>query len=254
MINKNEKNKLVLHMPHTSVHIPDHTGYRATDATLKTEIDRVTDWGVAEIFDIDNVTKVVADFSRLFCDVERFYDEGEPLSTRGFGITYTRLENGDVLRELTAAQKNEIISNYYEPHHEQFTNAVCEKLSGLGEAIIIDCHSFPDNPLAWEDPSDLPRPDICIGTDAFHTPPEISKLFTDYFEEKGYTVSINHPFAGTIVPSEFYHKVPRVHSIMIEINRRLFMDNENIPKMNQTKILQLKKEITELLIEEVLKL
>jgi N-formylglutamate amidohydrolase len=43
----------------------------------------------------------------------------------------------------------------------------------------------------------------------------------------GYSVEINAPYQGTIVPAKHYKKDPNVHSIMIEVNRRLYMDSAN---------------------------
>jgi len=43
-------------------------------------------------------------------------------------------------------------------------------------------------------------------------------------KDMGYTLEINQPYAGSIVPMAFYHKDRRVVSIMIEVNRKLYMD------------------------------
>jgi N-formylglutamate amidohydrolase len=40
----------------------------------------------------------------------------------------------------------------------------------------------------------------------------------------GYRVGINRPYAGTMVLMAFYGKDHRVASIMIEVNRGLYMD------------------------------
>lgn len=45
------------------------------------------------------------------------------------------------------------------------------------------------------------------------------------FEVSGYSCSINTPFSGSIVPLEYYKKDMRVKSIMIEINRSIYMKN-----------------------------
>ena len=48
-----------------------------------------------------------------------------------------------------------------------------------------------------------------------------------YFKEKcGLSVSHNKPFSGSIVPSQYYHRDPRVLSLMIEINQSLYMNEE----------------------------
>ena len=40
----------------------------------------------------------------------------------------------------------------------------------------------------------------------------------------GYTVAVNHPFSGALVPSQFHRRDKRVQSAMIEVNRSLYMD------------------------------
>jgi N-formylglutamate deformylase len=40
----------------------------------------------------------------------------------------------------------------------------------------------------------------------------------------GYSVGIDRPYAGTMVPMAFYQKDRRIASIMIEVNRSLYMD------------------------------
>ena len=46
-------------------------------------------------------------------------------------------------------------------------------------------------------------------------------------KEMGYSLLINKPYQGTLVPMEFFGKEHRVASIMIEINRSLYMDEKN---------------------------
>ena len=81
-------------------------------------------------------------------------------------------------------------------------------------------------PLPYEYDQSSDRPDICIGTDEYHTPDDLTKILCQGFEDRGYTVAINTPFAGTMVPMRYYHKDKRVISSMIEINRRLYMNQQ----------------------------
>ena len=68
------------------------------------------------------------------------------------------------------------------------------------------------------------RPDICIGTDAYHTSAELKNCLLKVFEAFGYRVAIDSPFSGSIVPLKHYHKDKRVASVMIEVNRSLYDD------------------------------
>ncbi len=50
---------------------------------------------------------------------------------------------------------------------------------------------------------------------------------------------MNNPFSGTIVPLKYYSKNINVHSVMLEINRSLYMDEvtgkkkENFSRVKQ---------------------
>ena len=90
--------------------------------------------------------------------------------------------------------------------------------------MIIDCHSFPSIALQYELDQSEARPDICIGADDFHTPDWIIDKLFEEFEGFGYSTAVNKPFSGTIVPLPYYKKEPKVLSVMIEVNRKLYMD------------------------------
>ena len=71
------------------------------------------------------------------------------------------------------------------------------------------------------------RPDICLGADADFTPEDLLGFAKVYFSQQGLRVAVNTPFAGALVPEPFYSlKDKRVHSLMIEVNRSLYMDEK----------------------------
>ena len=49
----------------------------------------------------------------------------------------------------------------------------------------------------------------------------------------GYTVEIDRPYSGSLVPTAFYKKDHRVASMMIEANRSLYMDEVTGAKKNK---------------------
>ena len=59
----------------------------------------------------------------------------------------------------------------------------------------------------------------------------------------GYTAEINNPYSGTMVNTDSYLKDKPVKSIMIEYNRKLYMD-ENI--VNYDKVKKLNNELINL--------
>lgn len=219
---------LALHIPHSSTLIPEK--YRKdillSDEELQKELLFMTDAFTDRIVDhVEGVDSLVFPVSRLVVDVERFRsDEEEVMARVGMGAVYTKTHDGKLLRNFSPQKRQELLRTYYDPHHARFTELVEHHLREQGKCLILDIHSFPSKPLPYELDQDPDRPDICLGTDPFHTPSWLIKLWRRHFEQAGFAVKENSPFSGTMVPLKFYGRDPRVLSLMIEINRKLLMD------------------------------
>jgi len=111
----------ILHIPHASTHIPDLKGFYLNK--IEENITLLTDWATEQIFDIDGIEKIVTPFSRLFCDVERFEDEAEPMFHFGRGFFYTNGYDGSALRKLDTTLKASVYRDFYLRHHEKFYEA-----------------------------------------------------------------------------------------------------------------------------------
>jgi len=223
---------IIVHVPHASRLIP--TNVRPTlvldNSELEKELNKLTDHHTDQLFTHNDPDIVLCKFpvSRIAVDPERFEDDNlEPMSNRGMGVIYTHTSSGHLLRnELTNDQRTDLIERFYHPHHIQLSSLVSEALAQKGHAFIIDGHSFPDNPLPCDLDQSSNRPDICLGTDEFHTPGDLVTVLLRACEAEGWSVEINRPYSGTIIPTEFFNIDLRVSSIMIEVNRRLYLRNE----------------------------
>ena len=60
----------------------------------------------------------------------------------------------------------------------------------------------------------------------FHTPEELVTKVEKIFESCGYSTARDQPLSGTIVPIKHYQKDQRVQSLMIEINRWLYLGGD----------------------------
>jgi N-formylglutamate amidohydrolase len=99
-------------------------------------------------------------------------------------------------------------------------------LARYDSCLIIDAHSFPSKPLPYENDQTPDRPDICLGYTDYHADQELVSNIKSLFETAGLSVALNRPFSGSIVPSRYYMKDRRAQSIMIELNRALYMDEK----------------------------
>lgn len=226
--------QLILHIPHAATSIPMRDGFVNNPTKIENEIIKLTDWYTDDLFDSQVDYKIVAPFSRIFCDVERFADdELEIMSKVGMGVLYEKFDSDDLLRTVTPELRKKIVSNYYWKHHDLFTLSVEKQLKLNGDCLIVDCHSFPSNPLNKAVNQEKNTPDFNIGTDAFHTPQKYIDASIHYFEKLGYSLGIDWPYCGSIVPLKHYQKDNRVSSIMLEINRRLYLNEPSNEKSNR---------------------
>lgn len=221
---------LILHIPHSSTYIPDNIReqFCLYDNALNDEILKMTDHYTDELFDIKYAKKIIFPVSRLVLDPERFTDDNlESMSKIGMGVVYTNTSSLTLLRKnISKAERESLIGQYYKPHHDNLNKACQECLDCNRECLIIDCHSFPKIPLTYEVEANgnLSRPEVCIGTDSYHTSKELIDKVYSLFKDKGYDVSIDTPFAGALVPMQYYKKDKRVQSLMIEVRRDIYMN------------------------------
>jgi N-formylglutamate deformylase len=221
---------LVGHVPHASRRIPANVREELTldDVELEAEIVRLTDSHTDALFDRLRglgATLFVNRMSRLVFDPERFLDDAiEPAAAVGQGVVYTHGTRGQRIRPLTTRDRSDRIETLYRPYHAALAKLVGDTLDDFGACMIIDCHSFPSQPLPSELDQSTDRPDICLGTDAFHSPLPLVGLLEEAFRSGGLKVKRDTPFAGTFVPETYLGRDARVSSIMIEVRRSLYMD------------------------------
>ena len=229
------KSPVLVHIPHASVAISkqDFGDFLTSQEEISQELIRLTDWYTDELFGqswpLENVVKF--QHSRLVVDVERFSsDHEEPCARVGMGATYLKTTTGAPLRNLSPTRREELIKNYYDPHHEIFIRKVFQILEKFNRCVIIDGHSYPTEPLPTQR-NYKATPEIGIGTDDSFTSPRLIEFSVNYFKSHGLEVGLNEPFRGTIVPLEIMKsKDRRVQSVMIEVRRDLYINEANAEK------------------------
>jgi N-formylglutamate deformylase len=220
---------VILHVPHSAREIPAavRAGIVLDDEALERELDHITDAHTAEIAGgaagvaARTPWRFVNRLSRLVVDPERFPDEREEMLAVGMGAVYARTTHGAELRSA-GTDPEPLVERYFRPYARAMTEAVAGRLARTGRAVIIDVHSYPTARLPYELHGEGPRPPVCLGTDAVHTPPELLAAAQEAFAACGET-GLDSPFAGAYVPLEFHGTEPRVGALMIEIRRDLYM-------------------------------
>ena len=203
-------------------------GLLLDDVALEQELVRLTDWHADRLLGWvpgAGGTLLVNGVSRLVVDPERFVDDMvEPMAKVGQGVVYTRTTDGRPLRRPDEGERERLLARYFDPYHAVLTRLVADALARFGECLLLDGHSFATEPLASEPDQADDRPDVCIGTDPFHTPREMALALRSALEAEGFRVELDRPFAGTLVPLAFYRRDSRVSSVMLEVRRGLYCD------------------------------
>ena len=223
---------LLIHIPHTSLRLPQ--GFWRDIVVNRKIIEHnlrfMADYKVDELVRDINCHKVIARYSRLYCDVERFQnDADEPMARLGMGAVYTHLPGSMQYRQVTPERREEIIKQAYEPHYVQLNKLSQKIVAQYSSCMMIDLHSYSDDLVRKLFGYTENLPDICLGYDAeWFSENDALKLKT-YIEKLGYNCALNYPYAGALVPMDFYRdKTPGLRSVMLEINRRVYLEGGTV--------------------------
>ena len=90
-------NNIILHIPHASLDLPDEFWKNVIcdkDIVEKFNYD-ITDLYTDELYGDGRYKKIIAPYSRIYCDIEKFaQDNKEIMSKFGMGFVYTHTNNG----------------------------------------------------------------------------------------------------------------------------------------------------------------
>ena len=228
--------KLIINIPHSSLKIPRMYYKKAllTKEDINKENLFLCDLYTDKFINNKNCYIVKFKYSRMFCDVEKFKDDSKEIMSKiGMGVIYTKDSNGNKIINVDSEYKNKIINTYYDKYHSKMDTLITRILKKEENCYIIDLHSFSD--LQAKKTLNLTNcPDICIGIDDDFKDDIINKKIIDFFKENGYSVQINYPYEGSFVPNIVYkNKFNNVKSIMIEINKRIYLNKDYTIKEKQ---------------------
>ena len=118
------------------------------------------------------------------------------------------------------------IESVYRPYHQTLRHLIAETVVEFGHATLIDCHSMPSRGARKEGGS---RPDVIIG-DRYGTScnGSISRELMKRFEEHGYSVARNKPYAGGFITEHYGRPLKGLNAVQIELNRSLYMDESTL--------------------------
>lgn len=241
---------LVFDSPHSGLTIPQDFKPAVSDAMVRIAADTY----VEDLFKVApeiGAPLLYAHFPRSFLDLNRStldvdlemidgnwphaYRES-PSAKRGMGLIW-RYAWGDQLmydHKLSVAEVEARIQKYWHPYHQELVRLLDKTHARFGRVYHINCHSMPAIGHALSpDPAGTIRADIVVGDyDGVSSEPAFVDLVIKTLSGFGYSVSRNIPFKGAQLVSAYSDPSKQRHSIQIELNRKLYMDEKSREKIS----------------------
>jgi len=136
------------------------------------------------------------------------------------------------------------IENYYKPYHRELNRIISSACNHFGQVWHINCHCMPSSsaPVVAAGPiihPTLAKADLVIGDrDGTSCSPEFTHLVRDLFKQLGYRVTLNNPYKGVEIVKKFGKPYFAQHSLQLEINRGIYIDEETLEYTKDFKSLQ----------------
>ena len=241
---------LVLDSPHSGVRYPDDFGYSCALDVLR----RAEDTHVEKLYDFAaglGSAWIEAFFPRSYLDVNRNLTEIDaalldeawpgPVETDPAAMSKIRLGKGLVwrctddglpiyARQLSVAEMQARIDNCWRPYHAAVAAAIDAAHARHGYSIHINCHSMPAVASAFSTNfPGLVHADFVVGDrDGNAADPRLSLKICEFLRARGYSVDYNHPYKGVELLRRHSNPAQQRHSIQLEINRRLYMNEQTL--------------------------
>lgn len=241
---------LVLDSPHSGTHYPADFGYACDHMSLR----RAEDTHVEKLYDFVpalGVAWIEALFPRSYLDANRnltaidtsLFDEPwpDPLEVDPAVLSKVRLGKGLIWRltddglaiyerRLSVREIQDRIDQCWRPYHGAVAHAIDAAHRRHGYCIHLNCHSMPA--VASSHATDFPglaHADFVIGNrDETSASAALSQLICAHLAGLGYSVSYNHPYKGVELVRRYSDPVQHRHSIQLEINRKLYMNEQTL--------------------------
>lgn len=121
------------------------------------------------------------------------------------------------------------IAACHDPYHRRLEALMTRAAERFGVAVLFDCHSMPSDALRSAARVKGRRPEIVLG-DRFGAAAArpFMQAAAKAFEEAGFAVAANAPFAGGYITQRYGRPAQNWHAIQIEIDRGLYLDRKTM--------------------------
>lgn len=239
---------LVLDSPHSGHDFPADFGAIVTETELREAEDCYVDELYAAAREL-GVPLLAATFPRTYLDPNRNagdidldliegrwpWDYKPSGKARiGKSLIWRTLEDGRPIyaRKLSTDAVRKRIDRFHAPYHRSLQEMLAKAQKRFGRVYHINCHSMRSVAgKQSEDGAGHVRPDFVIGDrDGTTCEPAFTELVRGALAGMGYRVTVNDPYKGVELIRAYSDPKAGRHSLQIEINKRLYMDEKTLHK------------------------
>lgn len=238
---------LIFDSPHSGDRYPEDFDHvldrkilrRSEDAFIDALYDHVPDQGATLLYAL--FPRCYIDPNRNLLDIDpAMIDGGWPGEVRpsfkldnGVGLiwrqvkTYGRIYDRLLTREEVQAR----IDRCWQPYHSALSDLFERFHAKHGFVYHVDCHSMPEWGDATTEDGAVRRADFILGDrDGTTCGKDFSALIAETLRAEGYSVVFNDPYKGVELVQRYSDPDANRHSIQIEINRALYMNEDEITR------------------------
>ena len=236
---------LVVDSPHSGSHYPEDFAFCCPLDILR----RAEDSYVDELFEAapaHGATMIAAVFPRSYLDVNRAADDLDPAllsaawpkhlklrPTTRVGLVRRYAQAGVPIyeRKLHPDEVLARVERYYAPYH-QTLEEICDRLHReFGAVWHVNAHSMPSTGSRKHGRKGE-HGDFVIGDrDGTTCAPEYTDFVATTLRGMGYEVHINDGYKGVELVRRHGRPAERRHSLQIEVDRSLYMDQRTLEKL-----------------------
>ena len=262
---------LIIDSPHSGTEYPLDFNHQADFAQLRQAEDSYVDELYKHVSSIGGVF-LDAKFPRSYIDpnrsendfiLEDLHEKNNSAceikfkptikSQLGIGLVWLKIPpNGEPMYKdkITLKQLMHRVNTYHRPYHKILKNILDNTYKKFGNFYHVNAHSMQNQATAMSDQSQgTKRPDFVIGDrEGTSCKRRFTDLIVDFLKSLNYSVDVNYPYKGMELVRAYSDPLQNKNSVQIEVNRKLYMNEETREKIDNFKILKqdLKKLINEI--------
>jgi N-formylglutamate deformylase len=145
----------------------------------------------------------------------------------GLGLVKSKSRYGEPLQErkLTVAEVQARLDKYYRPYHRELASVMDRMLTAHGFYYQLSCHCMSAVGAPTHADAGKERMDFCLGNlRGTSSSTEFIEFIAEVIRGQGFTCSVNTPYTGGELNRRYGTADGTRESVMIEINKKRFMD------------------------------